>query len=398
MMLKRKGWIMPKKITAPGYTAAMERAEVEPAKARFWVGLDVGYKSTALCVLDADGAVVHQIAIKSDATEIGRYLRKNYKSHVSLIGMETGGLSPHLATRLRRQGFQVAVLDALKVHKMLSVKRNKTDTNDARGIAEITRTGRDYLTEVYVKSSLTFEIRAHLIMRDRLVKQRRETEAMIRGLVRVYGGRIEGGAESPATYRSRAVDQMCLIADTEEVDLRPRVLPLLDLCQSFYDEVQRIERELDLLAASIPVCKRFMEIPGVGTITALSFYSAIEDPSRFNRVEDVAAYLGLTPRVHQSGESLTHGGVSKMGNQMTRTHLVSAATVMLSNTKAFSTLKDWGLKLSKLVGFNKAKVALARKLAIVMLSIWRDGTHFMAKASNLDAHRELMHRREATKA
>lgn len=141
-----------------------------------------------------------------------------------------------------------------------------------------------------------------------------------------------------------------------------------------------------------------MEIPGVGTITAPSFYSAIEDPSRFNRVEDVAAYLGLTPRVHQSGESLSHGGVSKMGNQMTRTHLVSAATVMLSNTKAFSTLKDWGQKLSKRIGFNKAKVALARKLAIVMLSIWRDGTHFMAKASNLDAHRELMRRREAAKA
>lgn len=132
----------------------MARVGAEPATARFWGGLDVGFKNTAVCVLDADGAVVHQIAMKSDATEIGRYLRKNFKSHVSLIGMETGGLSPHRAGKLRRQGFQVVVLDALQVHRVLSVKRNKTDANDARGIAEITRSGREYLTEVHVKSSI----------------------------------------------------------------------------------------------------------------------------------------------------------------------------------------------------------------------------------------------------
>lgn len=196
----------------------------------------------------------------------------------------------------------MVVLDALQVHRVLSVKLNKTDTNDARGIAEITRTGRDYLTEVYVKSNLCFEIRAFLAMRDRLVRQRRETEAMIRGLVRVYGGRIEGGAESAATYRERAIDQMCLVADREGIDLRPRVIPLLDLCECFYVEAGRIERELELVAASNPVCNRFMEIPGIGTITALSFYSAIEDPTRFRHVEDVAAYLGLTPRVQRCFE------------------------------------------------------------------------------------------------
>lgn len=381
---------MSKKIVAPAYVAALARAETDPSAARFWVGLDVGFKSTAVCVLDCDGAIVHQVSMKSHATEIGRYLRRNFKSHVTLIGMETGGLSPHLTGKLREQGFQVVVLDALQVHRVLSVKRNKTDANDARGIAEITRTGREYLTEVYVKSNMCFEIRAYLAMRDRLVKQRRETEAMIRGLVRVYGGRIEGGTESAATYRERAIDQMCLIADREGVDLRPRVIPLLDLCERFYVEAGRIEGELELLATSNPVCKRFMEIPGIGTITALSFYSAIEDPTRFRHVDDVAAYLGLTPRVYQSGESLSHGGISKMGNQMTRTHLVSAATVMLSNTRSFSTLKDWGLKLSKRIGFNKAKVALARKLAIIMLSLWRDGTHFMAKAADVPGHRELM--------
>lgn len=181
---------MPKKITTPTYRAAMHRAEMDPVSARFWVGLDVGMRTTAVCVLDADGGVAHQASMKSDATEIGRYLRKNFRSHVTLIGLETGSLSPHLAGKLRKQGFQVVVLDALQAHRILKIRRNKTDINDARGIAEIVRTGRDYLTEVYVKSSLSFEIRAYLIMRDRLVRQRRDTEAMIRG----WYGSMAGGS------------------------------------------------------------------------------------------------------------------------------------------------------------------------------------------------------------
>jgi transposase len=347
-------------------------------------------KSTSVCVVDADGAVVHQVMKKTHPVEIGRYLRMNFQSHISVIGLESGSMSAHLTTKLRQQGFRVVVLDALQVHRVLSIKRNKTDVNDARGIAEITRSGRDYLTEVFVKSTLCFEIRAQLILRGRLVRQRLANEETIRGLLRVYGGRIEPGAKTPDTFRERAIDQLCLIADHEGIDMRARMIPILELCAQLHKEAGRIEAELELLAASIPICQRFLKIPGVGAITALSFYSAIEDPKRFARIDDVAAYLGLTPRVYQSGESLTHGAISKMGNQMTRTHLVSAATVMLSNTKTYSSLKDWGLHLSKRIGFNKAKVALARKLAIVMLGMWRDNTHFQFKASNVAGHRDLM--------
>ena len=381
---------MAKKISTAAYVAAMERAASDPASARFWVGLDVGVRSTSVCVLDCDGVLVHQASMKTHPVEIGRYLRKNFLSHISMIGLESGGMTAHLATGMRKQDLRVVVLDALQVHRVLSMKRNKTDTNDARGIAEITRTGRAYLNEVFVKSTLCYEIRAHLILRGRLVRQRLANEATIRGLLRLYGGRIEPGAKCAATFRERAIDQMCLIADNEHIDLRPRMIPILDLCEQLHDQAARMEAELEQLAAANPVCKRLMEIPGVGAITALSFYSAIEDPSRFRRVDDVAAYLGLTPRVYQSGDSLTHGHISRMGNQMTRTHLVSAATVMLSNTRQFSTLKDWGLRLSKRIGFNKAKVAVARKLAVIMLSIWRDGTHFLSKAGNVDAHRDLM--------
>ncbi len=144
------------------------------------------------------------------------------------------------------------------------------------------------------------------------------------------------------------------------------------------------------LAATNPVCQRFMSVPGVGAITALSFFTAIEEPARFRHADDVAAYLGLTPRVYQSGESLTHGKISKMGNRLTRTHLVTAATVLMSATKTFSSLKAWGVRLAKKVGFNKAKVAVARKLSVILFSMWRDGTYFQFKADTVEPHRQMM--------
>lgn len=381
---------MTKKISNPQILAIRAAAEQDPAQGRVWVGLDVGLKSTSVCVVNGEGKVVHQSSMKTHATEIGRYLAKNYASNVAVVGLETGGLSGHLATGLRRQGYKVAVMDALQVHRVLSLRRNKTDTNDARGIAEITRTGRDYLTEVYVKSAACYEVRAQLIMRHRLVQQRLANENMIRGLLRVYGGRVEPGAKSAATYRERVVQQLLLINDHESINLRPRILPVLDLCERLQADAERIEAELEALAAANPVCRRFMAVPGVGAITALSFFTAIEEPSRFRRADDVAAYLGLTPRVYQSGESLTHGSISKMGNRLTRTHLVNAATVMLSATKTFSSLKDWGVRLAKKVGFNKAKVAVARKLAVVLFGMWRDGTHFQFKTETVDPHRQMM--------
>lgn len=390
---------MAKKVKNKQILEALAKAEETPGSVKFYVGLDVGLKSTAICVMDGDGTIISENSTKSDPTEIGRYLRKNYKSHITQIGIETGSLSVWLTKGLRRQGFQVSMLDALKVHRILSIKRNKTDPNDAHGIAEITRSGRNYISEVYVKSSACFAIRAQLILRSRLVQQRLQNEMVIRGLLKVYGGRVEPGCKTPKTFSERVMEQVLQIRNTENVDLQPQIQPMLRLGEKLFDEAKRIEQELEKIASENTVCQRMMEVAGVGAIVALSFYTAIEDPSRFKRADDVAAYLGLTPRIYQSGESSTSGSISRMGNRMTRTHLVQAATVMLSGTKSWSSLKDWGIKLSKRVGFNKAKVAVARKLAIVLFSIWRDGTFFQAKADTVTGHRTLMkkaqERREA---
>ena len=169
-------------------------------------------------------------------------------------------------------------------------------------------------------------------------------------------------------YKSTKVQQ--------NMDLRPRLVPILDLCEEINRRMQQIEKELNALAESEPIVKRFTEIPGVGAIIALSFYTAIEDPKRFNRVEDVGAYFGLTPKTYQSGETEFTGKISCRGNQMTRTHLVQAANVILTHTHSWSSLKSWGVKLSKKAGYNRAKIAVARKLAIIMLSMWRDNLPF----------------------
>ena len=137
-----------------------------------------------------------------------------------------------------------------------------------------------------------------------------------------------------------------------------------------------MDKRLRAAALAHPVCSNLMTVPGVGPITALSFYSAIGDPSRFQRTRDVGPYFGLTPSIHQSGVLARVGRISRFGSKLTRTHLVSAATVLLCSTKAESGLQTWGLALRKKVGLSKARVAVARKLAVVMLHMWKSGSSF----------------------
>jgi transposase len=393
---------MAKISNTPEMEVARALMAAEPGKAKFYCGLDVGSRSTSICVVDDSGKVVLQVVSASTPDQIGRHLRKNFKSHITRIAMESGGLANWLCTGLRKLGFPCVVLDSFQVHRVLAIKRNKTDSNDARGIAEVARGGLEYISQVHVKSAACFEIRALLTIRNQLVRQRVKNELIIRGICRAYGGLIDGRLRTADSFRAAAVDQMCAIIDRQGPDLRARLIPLLDLCANLHASVDRLDEEVATLAAAHPVCQRFMEIPGVGPIVAVSFFTCLEDPSRFRKSSDVAAYLGLTPRIFQSGETLVKGAISKMGNMLTRTHLVNAATVMLTSTKSFSALKDWGLRLAKRIGFNKAKIAVARKLATILFGIWRDGTHFQTKKADVAPHKELMRkvaaRREAKAA
>ena len=136
------------------------------------------------------------------------------------------------------------------------------------------------------------------------------------------------------------------------------------------------------------LCRRFMEIPGVGPVTALSFATAIDDPERFRRSRDVAAYFGLTAKRWQSGTSIdVKGRISKAGDPDVRRALYEAASAMLTRFKGRDSIKSWGLKLAKTKCHAKARVAVARKLAVVMHSMWHNGTFYEGDPKQTDAER-----------
>ena len=125
-----------------------------------------------------------------------------------------------------------------------------------------------------------------------------------------------------------------------------------------------------------PMCRRLMGIPGVGALTSLAFVSAVEDPGKFRKSRNVGAYFGLTPKRYQSGETDISGRISRCGDPLVRAYLYEAATVLLSSCKKWSTLKAWGVRIAKRAGVNKARVAVARKLAVIMHQMWTTGEEF----------------------
>ena len=137
-----------------------------------------------------------------------------------------------------------------------------------------------------------------------------------------------------------------------------------------------MDDKLKAIAKKSDLVRRLMTVPGVGPVVALSFAATLDDPGRFRRAKDVGAFLGLTPRRHQSGDMDWSGRISKCGDRDLRRLLYSAATTLITQVRKPSPLRTWALRLQERKGFKKAAVAAARKIAIVLMCIWRDGTVF----------------------
>ena len=151
---------------------------------------------------------------------------------------------------------------------------------------------------------------------------------------------------------------------------------LLAVHEQVCEEQDKLDQQVRSLAREDATTRRLMTVPGVGVITALTFRHTIDDPSRFHSANDVGAYLGLTPRRKQSGETDVNGRVSRWGDRLLRAYLYEAASVLMHRTQKWSALKAWGMHLSKRIGMKKAKVAVARKIAVILHCIWVDGTSF----------------------
>lgn len=331
-----------------------------------YVGLDVSLKQTSICVVNQAGSVVREGVVDSDPDAIAAFVRAHARE-VLRIGLETGPTATWLWTELKRLGLPVICIDARHAKAVLKMQINKSDRNDAAGIARIMQTG--WFKAVRVKDLNSHAVRALLASRALLVKIKRDLENHIRGLLKNLGLVI--GAAKFNVFAVRAGE---LIEDRPE--LIAVVGPMLKARESIERQIDDLDGKVLKLARHDAQVRRFMTVPGVGPVTALSFKAAIDDPTRFKRSRSVGAYIGLTSRRHASGEVDWSGRISKCGDTMLRSYLFEAAGVLLTRVPKWSALKAWGLRLAKRNGLSKAKVAVARKLAVILHRMWVDGTEF----------------------
>jgi len=332
----------------------------------YYVGLDVSLKQTSICVVNQTGLIVHEGVVESDPEMISAFVRLKAPGAVR-IGLETGPTATWLWTELKRFGLPVVCIDARHAKAVLKMQINKSDRNDAAGIARIMQTG--WFKEVRVKDLDSHSVRALLASRALLVKIKRDLENQVRGLLKNFGHVI-----------GRAKFNVFAVRAEELIEGRPELIaavrPLLEARHAIEQQVDGLDRKVQKLARHDAQVRSFMTAPGVGPITALCFKATIDDPARFKRSRSVGAYVGLTSRRHASGELDWSGRISKCGDAMLRMYLFEAAGVLLTRVPKWSALKAWGTRLIKRNGLRKAKVAVARKLAVILHRMWIDGTEF----------------------
>ena len=332
-----------------------------------YVGMDVSLKETSICVVDGDGEIRCEGTVISEPEAIAKYIKSKAKG-ARRIGLETGPTTTWLWHELRALGLPVICIDARHAKAALSLQINKSDRNDAAGLARIMQCG--WYKEVQVKSISCHEIRAVLSSRAQLVKIKRDLENQIRGLLKNLGLVI---GKAGGNVFGRRVEELL----GRHGLLWEAVRPLLEVREKVRREIAALYRKLLDLARNDVDSRRSMTVPSIGPITALAFHSAIDEPARFRRSRSVGAYVGLTPRRFASGEVDWSGRISKCGDRMLRTYLFEAAGVLLTRVAQWCKLKAWGHRLWKRIGFKKAKVAVARKLAVMLHRMWRDGTDFI---------------------
>jgi transposase len=331
-----------------------------------YVGLDVSLKLTAICIVDRTGKIEREGVVPSDPEAITAFV-KSHAPHVARIGLETGPTATWLWTELHKLGLPVICIDARHAKAALKMQINKSDRNDAVGIARIMQCG--WYKEVRVKDLDSHAVKALLVSRALLVKIKRDLENQIRGLLKNLGLVI--GRAKMNVFAMRAA----VLAEARP-ELGAAVAPLLKAREAIEQQIADLDRKVLLLARKNAQVRQFMTAPGIGPVTALCFLATIDDPTRFKKSRSVGAYVGLTTRRFASGEIDWTGRISKCGDKMLRSYLYEAANVLLTRVAKWSALKAWGMRVAKRCGLRKAKVAVARKLAVILHRMWIDGTEF----------------------
>lgn len=336
-----------------------------------FVGLDVSQKTTSVCIVDDTGQRIWRGSCRSAPDAIAEAVRQHADTDVR-IGMETGPMTPWLVHSLREYGLDVVCLDARHARAALKMQLNKTDANDAEGLAQIMRTG--WYRGVHVKSLDAHRARSLLGARQQLVGMATRLSNHVRGVLKVFG-------VLPGQARGLRFDRRVESCLADRPELVPIVEPMLTAWRELRAQIAVFDRSIQKAAKRSPDCRLLMSVPGIGPITGLSYVSTIEDPCRFRNSRAVGAHLGLTPRQYQSGEIDRSGRISRCGDRLARTMLYEAAVVIQTRVRRPCALKDWAEAIAARSGAGKARVALARKLSVILLAIWRSGEPFRWTAS-----------------
>lgn len=331
-----------------------------------YVGIDVSLELSSVCVVDVGGKIVAEAKVESHPDAIINFLRKLGLS-VKRIGLEAGPLSQWLHAGLTKGGFETVLLETRHVKAALSAMTVKTDRRDARGIAQLLRMG--WFRPVHCKSPGSQEVRALLVARKQLLGKLLDVEFSIRGILRGFG--LKMGVVTRTGFEAR-VRELC----AGQAMLEQIAEAMLAARAALRKEYSKLHKAMLALVRRDEICRRLMSAPRVGPLVSITFKTAIDDPARIRKSKAVGALLGLTPRKYQSGETDVTGGVSCVGDEMARTALYEAANAVLSRVTRFSALKRWGMDVAKRRGTKRAKVALARKIGVILHRMWVEGTSF----------------------
>jgi transposase len=332
----------------------------------YFAGLDVSVKETSVCIVDDAGKIVREARVASEPEALLQVLTNNI-DRLARIGLEAGPLSQWLYSALAEAGLPVICVEARHMRAVLKAQINKTDRNDARGIAQMMRVG--LYRPVHVKTLRSQKLRMLLTHRKLLQSKAIAIENDLRASLRNFGLKV--GMVGPVKFEARIKE---LVANLP--DLVVLVGPLLIVRRVLREQLGILHRRLLAIVRDDDVCRRLMTIPGVGPVVALTYRVTVDVPARFRNSKAVGAVFGLTPAKYQSGENERTGAISRCGDEMMRMMLYEAAQSMLVRAAKWSWLKAWAMKIARHRGMKKAIVALARRLAVIMHRIWVDGTDF----------------------
>jgi error-prone DNA polymerase len=336
-----------------------------------YIGLDVSLKETAISIRE-DGKRTWRGKCPSDPRLLAQVIRTR-APRAHRVVFETGPLSTWFYHALTAEGVPAVCIEARHAQKILNETLNKTDANDADGLAQLAEAG--FYKAVRVKSFDAMLTRTLVGARNQLLDISTKLSNQIRGLMKTFGLVVPPGRGAVFNGHVRE------LLDGKD-SLAQIILPLLEAWRDVRRHAADLDRPLLAAARQSEATQLLMTIPGIGAVTAVSYVAAIEDPANFRTSRSVGAWLGLTTRRYQSGEVDYDGHISRRGDSHLRGLLFEAATAILTLTsaKTESSLKAWGLKLRERLGFRRAAVAVARKLAVIMHTMLKTGEMFNASA------------------